>query len=374
MQSKELRTNISELFKKSIKSIEQLYKIKLNKNRTDFMELVVLGLVNSRSVQFGEIADKMEGEASTDSKQRRIQHFIGEYGLNYEFIACFLLVLLPQTGRLKLCIDRTEWEFGGQNHNILVLTAYSHGVGIPIWFEVLDNDGGNSHTDDRIYTMMKIIELLGKKRIKCVVGDCEFIGKDWIKWLIKERIRFYIDVRTNQQIVHKGKKYVISHILQHHKTKILNKVWIFEAELGLALKANNRTGKKCLAVVTNHEPSQSLQNYADRWSIEVLFASIKTKGFDLEATHLKCPIRLRKLFALVSMAFAVCFLIGVVSHRMKPIKTKNHGYKANSFFRHGLNILRQSLKKNSKLDFDNIIKKIIHIIQLNSYIIQKIVM
>jgi Transposase DDE domain len=374
MQSKELQTNISELFQKSLESIEKVHGFRLNKSRTDFIELVILGLVSSRSVQFGEIADKMTGDADTESKQRRIQRFVGEYDVNYEFFACFLLLLLPKQGKLKICIDRTEWEFGEQNHNILVLTAYSHGVGIPIWFEVLDNEGGNSHSDDRMYVMMKLIDMIGKERICCVIADCEFIGEEWINWLALEKITFYIDVRTNQFLIHNQKKHRISSLLKYNKTKILNKVQIFGLQLGFAMMATAKAGKKSLAIITNHQASGALCNYKCRWSIEVLFANMKTKGFNLELTHLKCPIRLRKLFALVASAFAICFLVGLVAHKSKPIKTKNHGYKANSFFRNGLNILRKVMKSNSKIDFKSIIDQIIEIINKNLYVIQKIVM
>jgi Transposase DDE domain len=373
VQSKESQTNISELFQKSLESIEKLYGLRLNKSRTDFIEVVVLGLISSRSVQFGEVADKMLGEAETESKQRRIQRFIGDYEVNYEFFAYFLLLLLPKQGKLKICIDRTEWEFGEQNHNVLVLTAYTHGVGIPIWFEVLDNDGGNSHSDDRIYVMMKLLEILGKERIDCVIADCEFIGEEWIKWLASEKITFYLDVRTNQFLIHNGKKYRISNLLQYNKTKVLNKVTIFGLSLGFAIKATAKVGKKSLAIITNHQASQALIIYKCRWSIEVLFANMKTKGFHLEDTHLKCPIRLRKLFALVAIAFAICFLVGLIAHKNKPITVKNHGYKTNSFFRNGLNIIRKWLKNSSKIDFKPILEKILEIIMQNALVAKKIV-
>ena len=108
MQFEESQANISALFQKALESIEKVYSLRLNKSRTDFIEIVVLGLVSSRSVQFGEIADKMTGEADTESKQRRIQRFIGDYEVNYEFFAYFLLLLLPKHGKLKICMDRTE--------------------------------------------------------------------------------------------------------------------------------------------------------------------------------------------------------------------------------------------------------------------------
>ena len=374
MQSNELQTKISDLFIKSIESIEKLYGQRLNKSRTDFIELVVLGLISSRSVQFGEIADKMMGDADTESKHRRIQRFIGEYDIDYEWFAYFLILLLPKHGKLKISMDRTEWEFGEQNHNILVLTAYTHGIGIPIWFEVLDNEGGNSHSDDRIYVMMKLLEVLGKERIACVIADCEFIGEEWINWLASEKITFYIDIRTNQFLIHNQKKYRISSLLQYNKTKILNKVHIFGLQLGFAMMATKKIGKKSLAIITNHQASGALSIYKCRWSIEVLFANMKTKGFGLENTHLKCPIRIRKLFALVAVAFTICFLVGLVAHKDKPIKTKNHGYKTNSFFRNGLNILRKVIKNNSKIAFKPILEQIIKIINQNQLVTQKIVM
>ena len=104
---------------------------------------------------------------------------------------------------------------------------------------------------------------------------------------------------------------------------------IFGLQLRFAMMATAKAGKKSLAIITNHQASGALSIYKCRWSIEVLFANMKTKGFNLENTHLKCPIRLRKLFALVALAFAICFLVGLVAHGKNPIKVKNHGYKTN---------------------------------------------
>ena len=65
----------------------------------------------------------------------------------------------------------------------------------------------------------------------------------------------------------------------------------------------------------------------------------------MEDTHLYQLERLRKLFALVAISFAVCLHIGRWSaQHIKPIKIKNHGYKANSFFRHGLECWRRALR------------------------------
>ena len=53
-----------------------------------------------------------------------------------------------------------------------------------------------------------------------------------------------------------------------------------------------------LLLITNAKADKSvLEKYRKRWSIEVFFQCIKSRGFNLEKTHLTKPERLRKLFA-----------------------------------------------------------------------------
>ncbi len=47
---------------------------------------------------------------------------------------------------------------------------------------------------------------------------------------------------------------------------------------------------------------------------------------------------IKKLFALVSIAFAICFATGVWKDKeQQSILIKNHGYKECSFFKYGQN-------------------------------------
>ena len=79
--------------------------------------------------------------------------------------------------------------------------------------------------------------------------------------------------------------------------------------------------------------------------IETFFQNLKGRGFDLESTHLRSLEKLSKLIALVSLAYVFCINVGLYYHqKVQPIKIKNHGYKANSFARYGLNQLRALLR------------------------------
>ena len=387
MQTEIYTAKLNKIFETNMLNIGQLYNKTMNKSRVDFLQSVVYALIASRSVQYVEIADKMTGDADEASKLRRIQRFMADYPLDYDLVLVFLLLLLPPKSKVNLVLDRTEWEFGDQNHNVLVVTVYTHGIGFPIWFECLDNNGGNSCTDDRMYVLECCIKYLGKDRIKSVIGDCEFIGEEWIKYLLHLKINFFLDLRSNQYFTYKNKVHQISTYIKDNKQQkiLLDDVLIFKHRLSLALKKqppSKQKRKDILPILTNTRACEALQAYRNRWSIEVLFETLKTRGFNLEDTHLKDPQRLRKLFALCAIAFSLSFNVGLALDKITPIAIKNHGYKANSFFRHGLDFIRK-IGKNIKnranyvqitQTLTAVIKTILHNIQLNFLRQQKIVM
>ena len=52
-------------------------------------------------------------------------------------------------------------------------------------------------------------------------------------------------------------------------------------------------------VATNTDPKVALAHYRRRWEIETLFAATKTRGFNLEDTHIVHPDRIGKLLAVL---------------------------------------------------------------------------
>ena len=83
------------------------------------------------------------------------------------------------------------------------------------------------------------------------------------------------------------------------------------------------------------------QLYARRWTIEQCFQNLKGREFQLESSHLRCPHKLRKLLALVTLAYAFCLSVGQAADQRTPSTRKKHGYRTASLSRNGLNSLRQ---------------------------------
>ena len=89
--------------------------------------------------------------------------------------------------------------------------------------------------------------------------------------------------------------------------------------------------------------------YGKRWGIETLCSSLKSRGFDLEATQVRDDERVQTrgvgpwLLALLALVFSFAFLVGAYLVDRQPILVKRHGRKAVSGFRVGLDHLRLTL-------------------------------
>lgn len=324
-------------------------KRRMNLARKKFISLFVDGLIRSRDVQFQEVAAHMRTAVQSSSNHRRIQDFFANYELDYFQIAILLYCLLPRWGKLILSIDRTNWSYGQRDINFLVITAYCQGVGLPLWFEQLDDGkgGGNSNQEERMKVISYCLKLFGRSRKLVLSGDREFIGDEWIGWLLTHQIEFFIRTRKNTQILWEGKQRAGWEWLEgldeiEMDNALIGSHWL---SVGIKRLPGGKAEDEYLIVMTNTFASRAIRNYKKRWSIEVFFQSIKGRGFNIENTHLIDFERIRKLFALVSIAFAICLKIGIWAHKhIKSIPMKNHGYKANSFFRHGLELWRDALR------------------------------
>lgn len=309
-------------------------------SRQKFIIHFLFAMITARQVQFPEIAAHFHSLASAASRLRRIQRFFAHFCLDDLWLAHLLMQWLPK-GKLTLCLDRTNWQFGSVAINILALTVAYRGVGVPIFFCLLPKKG-NSATLERIDLLQRFLAAFGSERIGSLIADREFIGGQWYGFLLQAQIPFFIRLPKHHCFTLNGKELQAEQLLQKRKKCLLDNVLISGHYLSVAIK---RLPQDYLIVLTNTFAHQALHTYRQRWTIETFFQSIKKRGFQLEATHLQDLNRIHKLIALVALAFTCCLVVGLWQHQnRKAIPVKKHSYKANSFFRYGLDCIRQAYR------------------------------
>lgn len=327
-------------------------------SRQKFVWQFIKALVKTRHVQFPELATELNDEVKEESNERRIQAFFKDSAIDYQQVALLLSMFLPK-GKVILSLDRTEWDFGRCQVNVLCITACVGKVGLPLYFEMLDNKSGNSNWQDRIDLLKQCIVLLGKGRISAVVMDREFIGHRWLSWLQKEQIPFCVRVPAHHSItLRNGEVYRAEELIATQATRYFQNAIVDGIRVNVAVK--RLANGEMLYVIGTYFAKELISLYRKRWTIEVFFQNLKGRGFHLQGSHLRCLKKWKKLFALVCIAFAICLSIGrKYLEKIQKVALKKHGYPAKSTFRRGLDWFRQYLKGRYQQIFDSLVEHFI---------------
>ena len=244
-------------------------------------------------------------------------------------------------------MDRTNWDFGKTTINILMISVIWNGMGIPLIWTLLPS-AGNSNTATRTCLLDRLRKTFPDLQIASLMGDREFIGDVWMAYLKRNKIGFILRLRENQHVVRPGyETWTIADIAKPLTVgqKMIVKGW---CRLGQNAKSPDvrlvilrlKTGE-LLALACSSKPRHALANYRRRWTIETMFANLKTKGFNMEDTRITDRDKLATLLVVLALAVALAVKTGVAAARQKPIPIKKHGRRAWSLFALGLHSLRK---------------------------------
>ncbi|MBX3568397.1 MAG: transposase [Rhizobiaceae bacterium] len=109
----------------------------------------------------------------------------------------------------------------------------------------------------------------------------------------------------------------------------------------VSLVAKRLASGEWLIIATNRpDPMQALNDYRKRWGIECLFGDAKTRGLNIEDTHITNPEKLASLLVVLMLAITWAYRCATTTMSIKAIPRKRHGRRQKSWFRIGLDALR----------------------------------
>ena len=322
----------------------------LSASRRETLAWLVLVMLRQGSVCLWRLAAHVSTAAELASVQRRFYRFFQYVTLDGAIAARIVVALLGLEGKpWVLAMDRTNWDFGRATINFLMISVEWNGIGIPLVWTLLPKTG-NSSTGERVALFDRLAQTFPDMEIATLTGDREFIGDAWMRTLAERKIHFVLRLRENQYVQRAGYAEMtiaaIARRLAIGETIILKDL----CQLGrgadaacLRIVILKLSADELLALATPAEPRKALARYKARWRIETLFANLKSKGFNLEATHLVSLDKLSTLRALLALAVALAAKSGGAAHARKPIPIKKHGRRAQSLFGLGRAILCKTL-------------------------------
>lgn len=319
---------------KLIQTLQQ--NLNCNLARLKSVSLLTNAILRHRTVNLVILATTADGKScSNESRYRRFQDFFLNFSLCLTSVGKFILERIPKppSGYI-LAMDRTNWQFGKRDINFLAVTIIVGKVSIPIVWKVLPSETkrGNSNTAQRINLTKKLLTLIPSSDIRVLTMDREFIGKKWLSWLDEQGVSYVVRIKKNTIV---GKR-LANEYTSKRGPKSNTSQEVFGLNLFFAYKRIEQGGRAShLFIISNaFQGKEALDLYRLRWGIERLFAHLKRKGFDLEATHMTDAAKLEKLFGIVTIAFLISFAWGC--HLRVTGKKTSAAAKRKSLFRLGL--------------------------------------
>ncbi len=291
-------------------------KLKVHKNNCGTVVDFLLSMQKAHTINLSQMSNYSSkvGIIKQDSIYKSYQRLMQNSQIAQRDIAnCIINMFGLDTSNLILSMDRTNWQYGNKDINLLVLSVCVEGTAIPLyWLEL--SSRGNSNTDERIQLLDLFIEDFGADKISYVLADREFVGNDWFDYLCQKNVQFIVRIKCNMHL-ETGRCSIKAGRLFGGASKYCLSSKIVEINGKKLLAQATRSDNNELVIVISNDTvaSDLLVLYAIRWNIECLFGQLKTRGFNFEDTRITLPHRIGNLMKLIVLSFAVCYLVGLAS-------------------------------------------------------------
>jgi hypothetical protein len=328
--------------------------------RVSNLAWLITAIFHGRSVQLSPIATKIPARVNLLSVVRRLSRLLDNPAVRvrewYEpIVRDWLESAAHTTGEIRLIADGTRVGCG---HQLLVICLAFRHRAIPLAWTWVRARKGHSSACKQLALLDYVHRLIPKGTPVSLVGDSEFGAVEVMRQLKRWRWHYVLRQKASNQIQLAGQGWQnFGDVLSHSGQS----VWLGRGRLtrkhvyATNLLAHWEVGEEEPWLLATDLPDRSttLQTYARRMWIEEMFGDLKSKGFDLESTHLQTCARLSRLTLAVVLLYSWLMDIG-----RKIIKNGRRSWvdraerRDLSIFQIGFRTVDRRLTNGSPINFD----------------------
>ena len=109
-----------------------------NKARMACFVGMLIALFKVRTINLTELACGFSSNATIDARYKRIKRFFKDFTIDFSLIALWVIQFFGLTNKpFYLSTDRSNWQWGKKNINILMLSITYKGIAIPLFWSLL---------------------------------------------------------------------------------------------------------------------------------------------------------------------------------------------------------------------------------------------
>lgn len=224
------------------------------------------------------------------------------------------LQALSAKGELVFIIDGSQT---GHANTTLMLSVLCRGVAIPVAWVVKKGDRGH-FIEEMHLDLLKIVAPICPRECRIVLlGDGEFDGESLRQWCLDCNWIFVVRTASSRLIDFNGEIASFDSIQTNRSTFFIPNA----LPKANAVYWRGKGHTKPLFLLTNMELGyEACHYYKRRFKIETLFKNLKSGGFYLHKTRLKCALKVANLIIVIAFSFVFSFCMGAFIKENETIK------------------------------------------------------
>ncbi|CAM3601542.1 Transposase, IS4 [Deinococcus frigens] len=175
-----------------------------------------------------------------------------------------------------------------------------------------------------------------------LIADREFTLQEWCQFLRWKRIRHCLRIWENTCVNDELARDLFMTLQPGEVWTLFERTWVYGGWMNVVITLSPAGDR--MIVASDLSVLDVLVTYRLRWGIESAFSALKTRGLNLEATHMTAADRISRLFGLLCIALAWMTRVGAEDQQGIPPRRDNRGRLVLSLSRQGWMQLSQAVR------------------------------
>ena len=277
---------------------------------------MITGIVLSKSSQLPKIAAKVPGRIQDESQAKQFSRWVQNGQITAElYFLPFVLPLLTVLACQYPLVFVMDGSTVGRGCVALMVSLLYHRRALPIAWVVVEGKKGHFPEDTHVALIQEVQALVPPGASVVFLGDGEFDGTGLQAALEGFGWQYVCRTAKNIQIQSQGQELSLEDLGVKEGQRVFRKgVWFTEEAYGpvMVIALWERGYADPIYLVSNMTSVQeACKWYRRRMTIETFFSDQKSRGFQLDKSHLSDPERLAHLMIATGLAYVWMIYLGV---------------------------------------------------------------
>jgi hypothetical protein len=272
------------------------------------LALLICGIVDAQHVQFAQIASHapIRGQKN-ESLITRFRRWVKHADLTPEAIwlpfACAVLAGLAHAP-LTILLDGTT---AGRGCVVLMASVVYHGRAIPLLWSVVKGKKGHLPEELHCALIRRLREVIPAQAQVLLLGDGEFDGAELLSTIRATDWHYVCRTATNITIYAHDRVFTVGDLpLTRGEAVAIADVEMTAKRYGPVMLIGvweAKYAEPIYLITSLSDAAVAVERYRLRFRIECMFADHKSRGFQIDKSHLAAPSRLGRLLIATSLAY-----------------------------------------------------------------------